>query len=460
MTTTKTFPRTTPSDRDIDARGVLAFVDALESTPGVEPHSLMLLRHGQVVAQGWWQPYAADRVHLLYSLSKSFTAAAVGIAVRENLIDLDATALSYFPELDAEITDERSRRIRVRHLLAMASGHREETLDRARAADPTNTVRGFLLTPPDEEPGSVFAYNQPCTYTLASIVRRVSGGSLVEYLRPRLLDPLGIDDLAWRRDETGAELGYSGCYAPTSAIAALGQLYLQRGVWDGERILDEDWVAAATTTQVENPGEENPDWSQGYGFQFWMARHGFRGDGAYGQFCVVLPEQDVVLAITGQSLDMQAVLDAAWQHLLPAVDRPSDADADTALEARLASLGLPAVRGASLPEHVAGRALRLLPGAALDAVGFDRGAHGIRLTVSADGASASVPVGEGKWAVEGALAASAATRSDGAVLVALRFVETPHLLWLRVDLAAGTVGTTWETEPLHDGALTLHRPAD
>ncbi|ROR33269.1 CubicO group peptidase (beta-lactamase class C family) [Curtobacterium sp. JUb34] len=458
--TTTTFSRTTPSARDIDARGVLAFVDALESTPGVEPHSLMLLRHGQVVAQGWWQPYAADRVHLLYSLSKSFTAAAVGIAVRENLIDLDATALSYFPELDAEITDERSRRIRVRHLLAMASGHREETLDRARAADPTNTVRGFLLTPPDEEPGSVFAYNQPCTYTLASIVRQVSGGSLVEYLRPRLLDPLGIDDLAWRRDETGAELGYSGCYAPTSAIAALGQLYLQRGVWDGERILDEDWVAAATRTQVENPGEENPDWSQGYGFQFWMARHGFRGDGAYGQFCVVLPEQDVVLAITGQSLDMQAVLDAAWQHLLPAVDRPSDADADTALEARLASLGLPAVRGGSLPEHVAGRALRLLPGAALDALGFDRGAHGIRLTVSADGASASVPVGEGKWAVEGALAASAATRSDGAVLVALRFVETPHLLWLRVDLAAGTVGTTWETEPLHDGALTLHRPAD
>lgn len=460
MTTTKTFPRTTPSARDIDARGVLAFVDALESTPGVEPHSLMLLRHGQVVAQGWWQPYAADRVHLLYSLSKSFTAAAVGIAVREGLIDLDATALSYFPELDAEITDERSRRIRVRHLLAMASGHREETLDRARAADPTNTVRGFLLTPPDEEPGSVFAYNQPCTYTLASIVRRVSGGSLVEYLRPRLLDPLGIDDLAWRRDETGAELGFSGCYAPTSAIAALGQLYLQRGLWDGERILDEDWVAAATTTQVENPGEENPDWSQGYGFQFWMARHGFRGDGAYGQFCVVLPDQDVVLAITGQSLDMQAVLDAAWQHLLPAVGGPSDAAADTALEARLASLGLPAVRGGSLPEHVAGRALRLLPGAALDAVGFDRGAHGIRLTVSADGASASVPVGEGKWAVEGALAASAATRSDGAVLVALRFVETPHLLWLRVDLAAGTVGTTWETEPLHDGALTLHRPAD
>ncbi len=446
--TTTTFSRTTPSARDIDARGVLAFVDALESTPGVEPHSLMLLRHGQVVAQGWWQPYAADRVHLLYSLSKSFTAAAVGIAVREGLIDLDATALSYFPELDAEITDERSRRIRVRHLLAMASGHREETLDRARAADPTNTVRGFLLTPPDEEPGSVFAYNQPCTYTLASIVRRVSGGSLVEYLRPRLLDPLGIDDLAWRRDETGAELGFSGCYAPTSAIAALGQLYLQRGVWDGERILDEDWVAAATTTQVENPGEENPDWSQGYGFQFWMARHGFRGDGAYGQFCVVLPEQDVVLAITGQSLDMQAVLDAAWQHLLPAVDRPSDAAADTALEARLASLGLPAVRGGSLQGLV-------------DVGPLAHDDAGWRLTLDVDGGTLSVPVGEGEWLVEGPLAASGAVAADGrTVLVDVRFVETPHLAHVRIDRQTGTATTAWETEPLHDGPLTLRRPAD
>ncbi|MGG7307144.1 serine hydrolase domain-containing protein [Curtobacterium sp. AB451] len=458
---TTTFPTAAPSALGIDAGGVDRFLDALESTPGVEPHSIVLLRHGQVAAAGWWHPYAEDRVHLLYSLSKSFTAAAVGIAVREGLIDLDATALSYFPELDAEITDERSRRIRVRHLLAMASGHREEALDRARAADPDDLVRGFLLTPPDEEPGSVFAYNQPCTYTLGAIVRRVSGGTLVDYLRPRLLDPLGIDDLAWRRDETGAELGFSGCYAPTWAIARLGQLYLQRGVWDGERILDEDWVAQATSTQVENPAEENPDWSQGYGFQFWMARHGYRGDGAYGQFCVVLPEQDVVLALTGQSLDMQAVLDAAWQHLLPALDAADvDAAADAGLEARLTSLGLPPVAGGRLPEHLADVSLRSRPGGILDAVTFARDGDGIRMTVTDDGRSDSVPLGEGRWAVDGALAASAATEPDGTVRVALRFVETPHLLHLRVDLDRGTVGARWGTEPLHDGPMTLRRPAD
>ncbi|WIB44489.1 serine hydrolase domain-containing protein [Curtobacterium sp. MCLR17_058] len=455
-----TFPRTTPAALGIDPGGVTALLDALESTPDVEPHSIMLLRHGQVAAEGWWQPYAADRVHLLYSLSKSFTAAGVGIAVRAGLIDLDATVLSYFPELDADVTDERSRRIRVRHLLAMASGHREETIDRAQALDPTNTVRGFLLLPPDEEPGTVFAYNQPCTYTLAEIVRRVTGGSLVAWLRPHLLDPLGIDDLAWRRDDTGAELGYSGCYAPTDAVAKLGQLYLQGGVWDGERILDADWVEQATSTQVANPDEADPDWSQGYGFQFWMARHGFRGDGAYGQFCIVLPEHDVVLAMTGQSLDMQAVLDAVWEHLLPAVDRASDAASASALEARLTSLGLPPVQGGRLPEHLADVELRLRPRGILDAVTFARGADGIRLTITDDGRSESVPLGEGRWAVEGALAASAATEPEGSVLVAVRFLETPHLLHLRVDLDAGTVGAKWKTEPLHDGPMTLRRPAD
>ena len=454
---TTTFPRSTPSALGIDAGGVAAFLDALESTPDVEPHGLVLLRHGRVAAEGWWAPYRRESPHLLYSLSKSFTAAAVGIAVREGLVDLDATALSYFPELDADVTDGRSRRIRVRHLLAMASGHREETIDRAEALDPENTVRGFLMLPPDEEPGTVFAYNQPCTYTLAAIVRRVSGESLVAYLRPRLLDPLGIDDLAWRRDDTGAELGYSGCYAPTSAVAALGQLYLQRGVWDGERILDEDWVDAATRPQVDNPDEPNPDWHRGYGFQFWMARHGFRGDGAYGQFCVVLPEQDVVLAMTGQSLDMQAVLDAVWRHLLPAVDAgDGDAAADAGLEARLASLGLPPVTGGPLPDLAAAP----LRGDGPERVLFARDGGRWRATLDLDGTTLSVPVGEGEWAVDGPLAASAAADDDGTVRLDVRFVETPHLLHLRLDPAAGRLQARWATEPLHDGPSTLRRPAD
>jgi CubicO group peptidase (beta-lactamase class C family) len=458
---TTTFRRSSPTALGIDADGVDALVSALQATPLVEPHSLMVLRHGEVAAEGWWAPFAPDRTHLLYSLSKSFTAAAVGIAVRAGLVDLDATVISHFPELDAEVRDERTRRMRVRHLLAMASGHRTETIDRAEAIDPTNTVRGFLLLPPDEEPGSVFAYNQPCTYTLGEIVRRVSGGSLLDFLRPRLFAPLGIDDFAWRRDDSGAELGYSGGYTTTDAIAALGQLYLQRGLWEGERILDEDWVDLATRTQVENPDEANPDWAQGYGFQFWMARHGFRGDGAYGQFCVVLPEQDLVVAMTGQSIDMQAVLDAVWAHLLPAVDRDGSAAADERLRGRLAGLALPPVTGEPLGSLPAGPPSSSVPVAGdsgLEAVHLsqDTDRRWVLTLVDASG-EVTAPVGEGEWLVRGATATSGARAGD-VVSVDVRFVETPHLLHVRVDVSDGSVTAAWETRPLHDGVASLHRP--
>src|SRR5690606_12331728 len=133
-----------------------------------------------------------DRPHLLYSLSKNFTVTAAALAEAEGLLDFDAPAVSYFPEFRADITDPRSRSIRVRHLASMASGHHQEMLDRAVAADPGEPVRGFLLQPPECEPGTVFAYNQPNTYTLGAIVQRVTGQSLSGYLRPRLLDPLGI----------------------------------------------------------------------------------------------------------------------------------------------------------------------------------------------------------------------------------------------------------------------------
>ncbi|OIH97885.1 serine hydrolase [Curtobacterium sp. MCBA15_001] len=459
---TTTFPRSTPSALGIDATGVSSLVRALETTTDVEPHGFVLLRHGQVAAEGWWAPYSAERPHLLYSLSKSFTAAAVGIAAREGLLDLDSTVISHFPELDAEVTDPRSRSMTLRNILAMASGHHEETLERARAIDPDDIVRGFLLLPPDQDPGTVFAYNQPCTYTLAEVVRRVSGTTLVEYLRPRLFDPLGIEQVSWKRDGRG-ELGFSGCYATTESVAKLGQLYLQRGVWDGERILDEDWVAAATRTQVENPDEENPDWRQGYGYQFWMARHGFRGDGAYGQFCVVLPEHDVVLAITGQSLDMQAVLDAVWAHLLPAIDGNGPVD-DDALAEVTAHLALPPVDGERLGTAVREDRVTFtvadrtaVPG--LDTVVLERDGDGWSATLTQDGSPVRAPLGEGSWAVSGATAASAAVQSDGRVLVAVRFVDTPHLLWVRCDPDAGTFGARWQTEPLHDRISTLHRPA-
>lgn len=470
-------PRSTPTAEGVDARAIEKFVTALETTPGVEPHGLMILRHGRVLAEGWWAPYSPDRVHLLYSLSKSFTSTAVGFAVAEGLMGLDDTVISHFPELEPEITDERSRRIRVRHLLAMASGHREETVQRAYAIDPVDLVRGFLLIPPDEEPGTLFCYNQPCTFTLGAIVQRLTGGSLTDYLGPRLFDKLGIDDFGWQRDPSGRQLAYSGFHAPTEAVAKLGQLYLQQGVWAGERLLSAEWVEEATRSHIDNSEREEPDWAAGYGFQFWLARHGFRGDGAYGQFCVILPEQDVVVAITGQSPDMQAVLSAAWAELLPGIggdeasgvgggSGPAAAtaagspDADDALERRLAGLALEPVDDAAgeVPsgEFSAARGNDHpdLARAVLAASGDD-----VTLTID-DGETVEVAVGRGAWTVSEAFAASGGL-VDGGYRVDLIFLETPHRLRLTFDGASATFAARWVTQPLSGGSLAdLRRPRD
>ena len=304
----------------------------------------MVLRHGHVVAEGWWAPYTPERLHLLYSLSKSFTSAALGLAVAEGLVGLDDTVLQHLPQLAG---DDVAHDPRLRHLAAMASGHTWDTWDDVLPADREEPVRAFLRLAPDGEPGTRFAYNQSCTYTIATVLQHVTGATLTEYLRPRLLDPLGIGEVRWNQLPAGRDLGFSGLHGRTEDIARLGLLHLQDGRWGDEQVLAPEWVGEATTPQVSTAGEDKIDWAQGYGFQFWGARHGYRGDGAYGQFCVVLPEHDVVVAVTGASHDMQAVLDAMWEHLLPAFgDVPlDDAAADDALAARLAALELPVVVG-------------------------------------------------------------------------------------------------------------------
>ena len=462
-------PTSTPAAQGVDAVGIQAFLDALESDPRIEPHSLMLLRHGQVVASGWWSPYAPQRPQLLYSLSKSFTATAAGFAAAEGLIRLDDPVISYFPEFEADVTDPRSRAMLVRHVASMASGHEAETLDRARARDREELVRGFLLVPPDRDPGTVFAYNQPATYTLAAIVQRVTGQTLTEYLRPRLFDPLGIGDTAWIRDRTGRELGFSGLHATTDAIARLGLLHLRGGVWEGRRLLPEWWVAEATRTQIANEGGPEggwPDWQQGYGFQFWIARHGYRGDGAYGQFCVVLPEQDAVLAVTSETMEMQRVLDLAWEHLLPAFGSGPltgrDA-ADAALADRLTRLALPPAGGEAV---AAERTTVFTPanGACADQPtlrAVEVGPGG-RVTLVDDGDRLELGDGLGKdgWTVvdEPLPVAVGGGWTDAQTLVVdLAFLETPHHLLVTCSPDDGTFTAHWRTQPLHAGPLRRMR---
>ncbi|WBU37136.1 serine hydrolase domain-containing protein [Homoserinibacter sp. YIM 151385] len=460
--TTTSLPTASPAASGVDPAGIHALVDALEASPQIEPHGLMVLRGGQLLAAGWWTPYAAHRPHLLYSLSKSFTSLAAGIAVDEGLLDPERTVLSYFPELDAEVTDERSRRILVRHVAAMASGHTGETLDGALAIDFLEPVRGFLLTPPEEEPGSVFAYNQPCTYALGAIVQRESGQTLTEYLRPRLLDPLGIGEVGWQQHPPGRDFGFSGLHATTDAVARLGQLMLQRGEWEGRQLVPLEWVDAATREQVSTAGEGAPDSAQGYGYQFWMSRHGYRGDGAYGQFAIVVPELELVVALTTQSTDGQAVLDAVWSTLLPAVGEAREPDpiAEGELAARLAGLALePRPRDAE-----PGDAIGLLPatgeGAEIQTTvtGAAVRVDGVRriLELHEGERVHELELGDGAWAVTEEpvpVAGSASWDAAGGLVADLAFLETPHRLRVALDPAAGTAEARWVTVPLRSSVL-------
>jgi len=450
-----------PSAEGIDASGITALLDALEGDPDIRLHGLVLLRHGAVVAEGWWAPYAPDRVQLVYSLSKSFTTTAAGFARAEGLLELDRPVLEYFPEYADEIADERMRNMTVRHIAAMASGHASETIDRALAAGRGDMVLGFLRTPLDGEPGTVFAYNQPCTYTLAAIIQRVTGQSLVEYLTPRLFEPLGIRDVSWFEGPPGRNLGFSGLHATTDAVARLGQLYLQGGRWDDRQLLDPHWVEEATRVQVQNPGDWGVDWSQGYGLQFWMSRHGFRGDGAFGQFCLVLPEQDAVLAITSETAQMQRVLDRVWLHLLPAFDRAGSAEADAALAERLGSRRMPLPQGD--PAAPAGWS-----GGEFAVSGSD--AHVTSVSVRPDGGGwtlglvdakgeLALPVGLGDWAItepEGLVVAVAGAWTGDVFTADVLPLDTPHTL--RLACAPDGTGTVrWLTEPLHEQDLRGQR---
>jgi CubicO group peptidase (beta-lactamase class C family) len=467
-------PCSTPADQGVDAAGVHAFLDALETAPDIEPHSLMIMRHGRLVASGWWAPYTSERLHLLYSVSKSFTATAAGLAAGEGLIRFDDPVISYFPEFEADITDPRSRAMLVRHVASMASGHEAETLDRALATDRAELVRGFLLVPPEQDPGTVFAYNQPATFTLAAIVQRVTGQPLTAYLRPRLLDPLGIGELAWLSDRSGRELGFSGLHATTDALARLGQLYLQDGVWEGERLLPEGWVAEATRPHIDNatPGSGWPDWQQGYGFQFWTSRHGYRGDGAYGQFCLVLPEHDAVIATTAATEQMQKVLDLAWQHLLPAFG-PEPLSGrehqDTVLRERLARLALPPAAGKPAPperaQNWSGAEFTPYGGVCADqpkltAVQVTSGTDGWELRLTEDGRPLDLPVGAAGWTVTDEplpTAVSGGWTDADTLAVDVAFLETPHRLTVTCSLPEGTFTAQWRTTPLHSPPLRAMR---
>ncbi len=311
----KSLPRSTPEAQGVSSEGISEFILAADRQID-SMHSFMLVRNGHVVAEAWWKPQTAETQHVLWSLSKSFTSTAVGLAVAEGKLKLDDPVIKFFPAETPREPSENLRSMRVRDLLTMTTGHQDEL----NLRDETEWVRAFLAQPVPHQPGSFFKYNTAATYLLSAIVQQVTGETVLEYLTPRLFEPLGIPQPTWDASPQGISIGGYGLYLTTEDIAKFGQLYLQKGEWEGQTLVPAEWIEQATAKQVPNGDGPPHDWNQGYGFQFWRCRHNaYRGDGRDGQFCIVLPELDAVIAMTAYTGEMSTQLDLVWEKLLPAI---------------------------------------------------------------------------------------------------------------------------------------------
>jgi CubicO group peptidase (beta-lactamase class C family) len=344
--------RSMPETQGVRSTGILDFVNSIESK-NLNVHSLIVVRHGKVVAEGWWGPYAPDLKHTLYSLSKSFTSTAIGLAVAEGKLKVDDKVVSFFPN-DVPVTiSPNLGAMRVKDLLTMSTGHAQDSTPSLRNSTETNWVKSFLALPVEHDPGTFFVYNSGATYMLSAIIQKLTGETVLNYLTPGLFKPLNIAGADWEVDPNGINTGGWGLRLKTEDIAKFGQLIIQKGMWNGKRLIAEEWIKDATSAQVASKGgsrkKEENDWLQGYGYQFWRCRHdGFRGDGAYGQYCIVLPKEDLVIAMTSETADMQGILDQVWDHILPAVQSAPvsvDKTAQSRLKQKMATLALPIPKG-------------------------------------------------------------------------------------------------------------------
>lgn len=442
--TAKPLPRSSPEKQGVPSAAIRSFVETADRQVN-EMHSFMLVRHGFVVAEGWWTPYSAETRHTLFSLSKSFTSTAVGLAAAEGKLSIDDDVLKFFPEDAPAEPSANLKSMRVRDLLCMSAGHQVEV--KLAETNELAWTKSFLAHPVPHRPGGHFLYNTPATYMQSAIVQKVTGQTVLDYLRPRLFEPLGIENPLWSMSPQGISLGGYGLNLRTEDIAKFGQLYLQKGMWHGKQLVPAAWIEAATARQTSNGSNPKSDWDQGYGFQFWRSRHGsYRGDGAFGQYCIVMPEQDAVISITGGMRDMQGVLNLIWDKLLPAMGKsslPANKTEESNLQKTFAGLSMRHPQGAAssaVATRFSGKEFVFAAnGQKLESIKIDADSAGRVKSVSMrmGGVEQQVECGHGQWPrgrmAYGAftnqpVAVSGAWTADDTYALKLCFYETPTFI--------------------------------
>lgn len=451
-------PRSAPELQGMSSSAIASFLDAIERS-GIQFHSLMIVRNGSVVAEGWWAPYAAPMKHTLYSLSKSFTSSAVGLAIAEGKMSLEDSVISFFPDDKPEVVSANLAAMKVKHLLSMATGHYKDPTPAVREMPDTLTwAKKFLQQPVEREPGTYFLYNTAATYMCSAIVQKVTGQNILEYLKPRLFEPLGIEGMDWEMNSEGVAVGGYGLRVKTEDIAKFGMLYLQKGKWNGKQILPAAWIDDATTSHADNSNVratgKNPkdDWAQGYGYQFWRCTHNaVRGDGAFGQFCIMMPEQNAVVAITSESFDLQGSMNLVWDNLLPAFSanaQQKNSSPPNTLQNQLVKLAITlpeASKTSPVGSRISGKKYALRQNDFnMQSVVFQINPDHVLITIAHDKSEQKIKCGINSWVVENnfktqalfpmknrpvvstPLAASITWTDDNTLIMTLRYTETAH----------------------------------
>lgn len=439
--------RSMPETEGVSAKGILDFIDAVEREK-FELHSFMMLRHGRVIAEGWWKPYGPEFVHTMYSMSKSFTSTAIGFAVAEGKLSVEDKVVSFFPDDLPATISENLAAMRVKDLLTMSTGNEKEPT--GVIVKEENWARTFLAQNIAHKPGTQFMYNSAATYMCSAIVQRLTHQTVLDYLTPRLFAPLGIKGMKWETCPHGINTGGWGLSIQTEGMAKFGQFLLQKGKWNGEQLLPAAWVEEATRFHIQQPGEDKKDrpkaqndWLQGYGYQFWRCQGtGFRGDGAFGQFTIVLPEQDAVIVMTSENKNMQGQLDLVWKHLVPAIEAQASGAADLSKLKRL--MLAPQQGGKTSPAAVSKKFKLESNGLGLKEVSFAFGDNGCTFTADDHTITCGIEAWQGceatfpgtpprlisggmpRQPVPSKIAASAAWTDERTLVMQWRYYETPH----------------------------------
>ena len=309
-------PRSTPEEQGVPSKALIALFDSLHLMPQTDIHSMIVMRHGKVVGEFYPAPFAPEYQHTQYSSSKTLVSMAVGIAIDENRLRLTDRVATFFPEFLPDSISPRLAAITVRDLLTMTSGIKPDWGMRSKGRE---WIKTFLSKDVVNKPGEVFAYDSMVTYMLSAIVQKVTGMKTLDYLKEKLFNKMNISVVNWEESPEGVNTGGWGLHIQSESLAKVGQMWLDKGVWNGEQLISKRWIAQMNTKQA-NGGD------YGYGFQTWMCKWPgtVRADGALGQYVIVVPDKDVVIVLTEASFtNGKPQRGLIWDKFLPSLsDKP------------------------------------------------------------------------------------------------------------------------------------------